>query len=144
MDDFTLAELLVSIKSMSNHKSCGLNKIPTESWKTGPLSNVLLLVYNKALKGDVPTAWKQAAIIPLPKKGNLSLSENYRGISLTSVPAKIYNQMILSHIRPHTDTLLCTNQNGFHQGRSTVSQILTLCHVIRKSKSATYLSYSPL
>ena len=59
--------------------------------KTGPLSNVLLLVCNKALKGDVPTAWKQVEIIPLPKKGNLSLLKNYRGISLTSVAAKIYN-----------------------------------------------------
>ena len=91
MGDFTLAEMLASIKSMSNHKSCGLNEILAASWKTGPLSNVLLLVCNKALKGDVPNAWKQAAIIPLPKKGNLGLPENYRGISLTSVAAKIYN-----------------------------------------------------
>ena len=42
--------------------------------------------------------------------------------------------MILSCIRPHIDRLLWTNQNGFHQGRSTVSQILTLCHVIEKVK----------
>ena len=76
---------------MSNHKSCGLNETPAESWKTGPLSNVLLLVCNIALKGDGPNAGKQVVIIPLPKKGNLSLPENYRGISLTSVAAKIYN-----------------------------------------------------
>ena len=71
-------------------------------------------------------------IFPLPKKGNLSLPENYRGISLTSVAAKIYNRMILSHIRPHINPLLWTNQNGFHQGRSTVSQILTLHCVIEE------------
>ena len=65
---------------MSNHKSCGLNEIPAESWKTGLLSGVLLMMCNKVLKGDIPTAWKQAAIIPLPKKGNLSLLENYSGI----------------------------------------------------------------
>ena len=53
--DFTLAELLASIKSMSNHKSCGLDEIDAEPWKTGQLINVLLLVWNKALKGDVPT-----------------------------------------------------------------------------------------
>ena len=109
MGDFPLAKLLASIKSMSNHKSCGLDEIPAESWKTGPLSNVLLLVCNKALKGDVLDAWKQLAIIPLPKKGNFSLPENYRGISLTSVAAKIYNQMILSCIRPHINPLLWTN-----------------------------------
>ena len=75
MGDFTLAELLASIKSMSNHKSCGLDEIPTESWKTELLSDVLLLVCNKALKGNIPTAWKQVAIIPLPMKGHLSLTE---------------------------------------------------------------------
>ena len=119
---------------MSNHKSCGLDEIPIESCKTGLLSNVLLLVYKKALKGDIPNAWKQEAIIPLPKKGNFSLPENYRGISLTSVAAKIYNGMILSHIRPHIDPLLQTNQNGFHQGRSTMSHILTLHLVIEEVK----------
>ena len=67
--DFTLAELLASIKSMSNHKFYGLDEIPAEVWMTGPLSDMLLLVCNKALKGDLPTAWKQAAIIALPKKG---------------------------------------------------------------------------
>ena len=119
---------------MSNHKSCGLDEITTESWKTRPLSNVLLLVYNKAFKGDIPTVWKQVAIIPLLQKGNLSLPENYRGISLTSLAAKIYNQVILSCFRPHTDPLLWTNQNGFCQGRSTVSQNLTLHHVIAEVK----------
>ena len=34
----------------------------------------------------------------------------------------------------HIDPLLWTNQNGFCQGRSTVSQILTLHHVIEKVK----------
>ena len=42
--------------------------------------------------------------------------------------------MILSHIRPHIDPLLQTKQNGFHQGRSTVSQILTFHHVIEEVK----------
>ena len=51
-----------------------------------------------------------------------------------SVMAKIYNWMILSHIRPHIDPLLQTNQNGFSQRRSTVSVMLTLCCVIEEVK----------
>ena len=42
--------------------------------------------------------------------------------------------MILSCIRPHINLLLWTNQNGFHQGRSTVSQILTLHHLVEDIK----------
>ena len=49
-----------------------------------------------------------------------------------SVAAKIYNWLILWHNRPHIDPQLWTNQNGFHQGRYTVSQILSLHHVIEE------------
>ena len=42
--------------------------------------------------------------------------------------------MILSHIRPHIDPFLWTNQNAFCQGRSNVSQILALHHVIEEVK----------
>ena len=43
--------------------------------------------------------------------------------------------MILNRIRPHLDPLLRTNQNGFRQNRSTVSQILTLRRLIEGIKS---------
>ena len=51
-----------------------------------------------------------------------------------ALSAKIYNWIILLHIKPHIDPLLQTNQNGFCQGRSTVSQILTLHCVIKEVK----------
>ena len=68
MGGFTLAELLSSIKSISNHKSCGPDEILTESWKTGLLSDVLLLVCNKALKGDIPMVWKRSGNHSTPKE----------------------------------------------------------------------------
>ena len=39
-------------------------------------------------------------IIPIPKTGDLSKGNNYRGISLSSLVAKTYNRMILNRIRP--------------------------------------------
>ena len=42
--------------------------------------------------------------------------------------------MILLCIRPHIDPLLQTNENGFCQGRKTVSQILTLHHMTKEVK----------
>ena len=125
MSPWTLS--IASIKSILTHKPCGLNEIPLKAWKTGLLSDVLLLVYNKALKGDVPTAWKQAEIIPLPRKGNLSLPENYRGISLTSVAAKIYNQTNpLTYQTWYWSTSAGQIKVVFYQARSTVLQILPL------------------
>ena len=49
--------------------------------------------------------WNVNVIIPLPKKGDLSLMTSYRGISLTSIAAKVYIKILLNRIRPHIDPI---------------------------------------
>ena len=70
---------------------------------------------NKTFNGDRPNIWVQSGIVPLPKKGDLGVTGNYRGISLTAIAAKIYNKILLDRIRPHLDPLLRVNQNGFRE-----------------------------
>ena len=70
----------------------------------------------------------------MPKKGDLSLVTNYRGISLMPIAAKIYNKMILNRVVPFVEPLLRKNQNGFRRGRSTLSQILCLRRIIEECK----------
>ena len=87
------------------------------------IDDIILYFCNKALLDKMkPKQWLILNIIPIPKKGDLSLGSNYRGISLNSLVAKMYNRMILKHIRPHLDYTLRKNQNG----RTTTSQILSL------------------
>ena len=69
-------------------------------------------------------------IVPVPKKGDLTNPNNYRGIALTSIVAKTLNRMILNRIRPEVEKILRINQNGFRPGRSTTSHILTLRRII--------------
>ena len=73
--------------------------------------------------------------MPLLKKGNLSLTKNYRGITLISIAAKIFNLMILNRIRPEIDPILRKNQNGFRKNRSTSGKILTICRILEGVKS---------
>ena len=61
-----------------------------------------------------------------------STHENYRGISLIPIAAKIYNKLILNRLLPYVDPLLRNNQNGFRAGRSTLSQIFALRCVIEE------------
>ena len=70
--------------------------------------------------------------IPMPKKGDLSLATNYRGISLMPIAAKLYNRLILNRLIPFVEPVLRNNQNGFRRGRSTLSQILR--RIIRESQ----------
>ena len=58
------------------------------------------------------------------------LAKNYRGITLTSIAAKIYNALLRNHIEPKIDNILKKNQNGFRRNRSTTSQILTIRRIL--------------
>ena len=82
-------------------------------------------------------------ILPFPKKGDLGLAENYRGITLTSIAAKIYNALLRNHLEPKIDNILRENQNGFRRNLSTTSQILTICRFLEgvrvKNLQATLL-----
>ena len=75
-----------------------------------------------------PKQFTTSLIVPLPKKGDLTLMKNYRGISLTSMAAKVYNKILLNRIREPIDEILRKNQAGFRRGRSCTDQV----HIIRR------------
>ena len=133
--DFTMEELKESIKGLKNNKAAGLDEVPAEVWKSGILDQELLEFCNRTLNGDKPKVWSHSGIVPVPKKGNLSLTTNYRGISLTPIAAKIYDKMILKRLQPFIDPILRPNQNGFRKGRGTIGQILTLRRLIEGIKA---------
>jgi len=66
------------LKECSESSSFALEKIFTKS------------IINKA----VPSAWKEANITPIFKKGSKVDPANYRPISLTSVPCKVIEKII--------------------------------------------------
>ena len=69
-------------------------------------------------------------ILPFPKKCDLGLAKNYRGITLTSIAAKIYNALLRNRREPQIDNILRKNQNSSRRNRSTTSQILTICRIL--------------
>ena len=83
------------------------------------MNKELLNVCKKTYLGDAPNCWLQGKIIPVPKKGDLSIANNYSRITPSSSASKIYNKMLLNRILPILDEKLSTNQNGFRPGRST-------------------------
>ena len=131
--EFTLAELQNVLKQTKSSKAFGPDNIPPVIWKDPVFHQFLLDYCNQSFEQLVcPDIWPKSQIIPFPKKGDLSLATNYRGISLLSIAAKIYNKLILNRLVPKVEPLLRDNQNGFRAGRSTLSQILTLRRIIEE------------
>nr|KAG5710957.1 hypothetical protein BaRGS_013691 [Batillaria attramentaria] len=97
----------------------------------------------KAIK-QLNNDWKEGYLIKLPKKGDLSNCANYRGITLLSVPGKVFNRILLERMKGAVDPLLRDQQAGFRQNRSCVDQIATLRIIVEQSlewNSPLYINF---
>ena len=82
----------------------------------------------------------KGCILPIPKKGDLGLAKNYRGITLTSIAAKIYNALLRNCIELKIDNILRKNQNGFRRNRSMTLQILTIHRILEGAGAKNLLA----
>jgi hypothetical protein len=80
----------------------------------------------------IPDIFKKGIITKIPKKGDLSNPNNWRGITLLSMPGKVLSGVIADRIRPHLEKTLREEQAGFRPGRGCTDQIFTLRRVIEK------------
>ena len=133
--NFSKEELEKVLTKIQNGKACGLDNIPPEVWKTGNFNDELLAFCNAVYNQENIERWKEGCILPFPKKGDLGVTTNYRGITLTAIAAKIYILLLLNRIRPIMEKMLRKNQNGFRPNRSTVGQILTVPRLIEGIKT---------
>ena len=127
---FTQEELDSVLRKIKNRKAAGLDEIPPEVWKTRQIDDILLRHCNAVYNQNPIDRWMKGCILPFPKKGDLGLAKNYRGITLTSIAAKIYNALLRNRIEPKIDKILRKNQNDFRRNRSTTSQILTIRRIL--------------
>ena len=135
-DTFDMQEYLMAKKSIKCGKSCGDDGITPEFLKYVDLDDVILGFINKAYTTrELPQEWKTLIIVPVPKSGDLTKPDNYRGISLISLVMKLYNRMIMNRLRPALDPLLRITQNGFRQKRTTVGQIVALRRLLEGAKA---------
>ncbi len=76
--------------------------------------------------GGVPADWTKAIIVPVYKgKGRRGECRSYRGISLLSIPGKVYGTVIIERVQRLTEEKISEEKGGFRKGRGCVDQILS-------------------
>lgn len=122
----TPKELQDAISRMNAGKAPGPDNIPFELLAHGgsELKNRLMLLIHKIWETKlVPDDFRNANIITIFKKGDRTLCDNYRGISLLSVAGKIFARILLNRLLVVAEEVLPESQCGFRPSRGTIDMI---------------------
>ncbi|KAK4816911.1 LOW QUALITY PROTEIN: hypothetical protein QYF61_024921 [Mycteria americana] len=115
------------------------------------LTKPLSTIYQQSwLTGEVPVDWRLANVTPIFEKGRKEDPGNYRPVSLTSVPGKLMEQIILSAITRHVENNqgIRPSQHGFRKGRSCFTNLTSfynkVTHLVDEGKAVdvVYLDFS--
>ena len=93
------------------------------------ISTNLTKIFNLSLYHQkVPSNWKISHVNPIPKGKDIHLCSNYRPISLLSLPSKILERVVHSHISKFlaANKLLSNVQFGFRPRSSTQEALLSI------------------
>ena len=129
---------------MKNDKDAGVDEIPREVRKTRKFDDQLLWECKAVYNQNTIERWIKGCTHSLAKKCDLEIVKNYRGITLTSIWAKIQNARLFNCIEPENEKILKKNQNGFKRNRYTISQILTIGRIfegvcVKRARGDTHI-----
>ena len=96
------------------------------------MSSLLKLTEDMWRRGEVPSDWCDAVLIPLPMKGDLSHCDNWRGISLLDVVGKVVARMLQERLQKLAEDQLSESQCGFRKGRDCTDMIFTVRQLVEK------------
>lgn len=136
------SEIKKIIQRLKSKKAPGQDVIRNAMLKRLPRKGLVHLtkVFNACLKLTYfPEKLKHATVVAIPKANkDVTLSTNYRPISLLSSLSKILERLILNRLNRHLEAnpVVPNEQFGFKNGHSTNHQLARITRLVKQGFSA--------
>ena len=142
--DITPGEVDDQVKRLKSNKAAGCDGVPPGILKWLSNTWILLITYmcNLVFNGLYPKEWSLLKVFNLYKSGGMGDPGNYRGISVMSALAKIYEMILALRFSLWYQPL--PEQAGGQRKRGCEEQILVVCLLIdiaRKTKRPLFLAF---
>ncbi|VDP73940.1 unnamed protein product [Schistosoma curassoni] len=137
----------MAIRQINSGKAAGSDNITTDALKADvavPAKTLHILFIKNRHEEQVTTDWKEGHLIKILEKGDLSNCDNYRGITLLSIPGCVLNRVLLNRMKDCVEAQLRDQQAGFRKDRSCTDQIATLRIIVEQLiewNSSLYINF---
>jgi len=150
--DISAEELVGAIQILKNNKAPGRDGIPAEALKLavtedGVLSpmgrSVWWLVTQMWAGSMVPEVWADSVVVSIPKKGDLTIMGNYRGISLMGTVLKVLMRIVADRLERAFESRgrFSPGQAGFRQREECPTQIACLLEICKRRALRDHTTY---
>ena len=137
-DEWLISKLILALNPNKAHGHDGLS-IRMLQMGSDSIFKPLSIIFLNCLKaGYFSTAWKKANIVPVHKKGNKQILNNYQPVSLLPICNKLFEKIIFDTIFQNitVNKLLNRNLSGFMPGESCIHQLISVTYEIYASFDA--------
>ncbi|KAI5054078.1 hypothetical protein GOP47_0031028, partial [Adiantum capillus-veneris] len=151
-DSISWNEVREVCRKIKRHKAAGIDCIPpeffnilmqdkgTRSDRFKPNTDMGRVVFKLLCtwfdSGKLPEASSTSVVLYIPKKGDLSNLDNYRGISLIPISLKLLTSLVINRISVKLEerNFFLRGQAGFRTREECVAQVIALKEIVLRRK----------
>ena len=130
-------EVSAAFRRLKSHKAAGIDGIKAEYLLDAEdiICEPLAVTFTQMLSTGVPQSWCSGVIHPIYKSGDANDPSNYRGITVTSVLAKLFAMILETRLSTWAEghNLRAEGQAGFRKDHRTVDHVFILSTLISKA-----------
>jgi len=117
------------LSNLNTHKSMGPDGMHPRVLRqlADVIAEPLSIIFERSWRTrEVPEDWRKASVTPVFKKGKKEDPGNYRPVSLTSIPGKMVEKLILDVISKQVEAkkVIRSIQHGFTKGKSCLTNLI--------------------